>query len=48
MNTETHQRLINHLVALAFLLIALFYVKENWIPKLQKAFDLNSRIGKAR
>jgi hypothetical protein len=44
MTTETHQRLITNLVALAFLLIALFYVKKNWIPKLEKAFDLNSQM----
>jgi hypothetical protein len=44
MTTETHQRLINHLVVILLLLIALFYLKENVYPKLQKAFDLNSQM----
>jgi hypothetical protein len=48
MNTEAHQRLINHLVVILLLLIALFYVKENWIPNLQKAFDLNSQVEVSR
>ena len=44
MTTETHQRLITNLVVILFLLIALFYVKENWIPKLQKAFEIPEAV----
>jgi len=48
MTTETHQNLITNLVALALLLIALFYVTQTLVPKLQQDFDLNSQIEKAR
>jgi hypothetical protein len=44
MNTETHERLLLHLVVILILISIFFYVD----PKIPKAPDLNSRMEQTR